>query len=125
MKPLHLKIGEQGEYFAVKHYVKRGFKILKRNYQKKWGEIDIIAKKNNILYFIEVKSVSHETDFDNFLPEENVRQFKKERLKRTINTYLIEKKVSCETDFQIDVAAVYLNNQTGKSKIRVLEDVIL
>jgi len=121
----HNEMGKQGEELAVKHYVKRGFKILKRNYQKKWGEIDIIAKKNNILYFIEVKSVSHETDFNNFLPEENVRQFKKDRLKRTINTYLAEKNVSCETDFQIDVVAIYLNNQTRESKIRVLEDVIL
>lgn len=127
MKPRHLKTGEEGEKIAVKHFVKQGFKILDKNYRKKWGEIDIIAKKSNILHFIEVKTVSYETDFDNYLPEENIRQFKKDRLKRAIKTYLAEKFVSYETlpEFQIDVAAVYLNPQTGESKIRIVEDVIL
>ncbi len=52
------KIGEIGENIAVKFLVKHNFLILNRNYTKKWGEIDIVAEKNNKLYFIEVKSVS-------------------------------------------------------------------
>ena len=121
----HLKTGEKGEDIAVKYFVKRGFKILERNYRKKWGEIDIIAEKGNILHFIEVKTVSYETDFDNYIPEENIRIFKKKRLTRTINTYLAEKNVTHETDFQVDVVAIYLNKETGEYKIRILEDVIL
>ncbi len=50
------KIGELGENIAVKFLTKKGFFISERNYTKKWGEIDIIAEKNNKLYFIEVKS---------------------------------------------------------------------
>ena len=41
----------------MKHLVKHSFKILDRNYRKKWGEIDIVAKKDNILHFIEVKTI--------------------------------------------------------------------
>lgn len=123
----HLEIGRIGEDTVMKHFVKLGFKILDRNYRKKWGEIDIIAKKDNILHFIEVKAVSCETDFDNYLPEENVHSFKRKKLARAVNTYLAEKCVSYETrpEFQIDVAAVFVNIFTKENKIRITENVIL
>jgi len=121
----HLKLGKLGEDIAVKHLVKLGHKKLEQNYRQKWGEIDIITKKKEILHFVEVKTVSYETDYDDYIPEENIRKFKKQRLKRTINTYLTEKKVSGETDFQIDVIAIFLNPITGEHKLRFLEDVIL
>lgn len=126
----HLAIGKTGEDLAVKHLVKQKFKILSQNYRQKWGEIDIIAKKDGILHFIEVKSVSYETDFDNYLPEENVHRFKRKRLARTINTYLAENNVSYETqggepEFQVDIIAVFFDPVTKNSKIRVLENIIL
>ena len=46
------KTGEIGENVASKFLVKRGFTILERNYTKKWGEIDIVAQKDNKIYFI-------------------------------------------------------------------------
>ena len=55
------KTGEIGENIAVKFLMKHGFSILDRNYTKKWGEIDIVAEKDNKISFIEVKSVSCET----------------------------------------------------------------
>ena len=39
------KIGALGENMACRFLVKRGFKVLDRNYSKKWGEIDIVAGK--------------------------------------------------------------------------------
>ena len=54
------KIGEIGENIAVKFLMKHGFSVIDRNYTKKWGEIDIIAKKSEKLYFVEVKSVSRD-----------------------------------------------------------------
>ena len=66
------KIGEIGENMAVKFLVKHGFSILDRNYTKKWGEIDIVAEKNNKLYFVEVKSVSRQT-LDIFVPKSYVK----------------------------------------------------
>ncbi|MFH1978832.1 MAG: YraN family protein [Patescibacteria group bacterium] len=124
----HNEIGEIGEDISVKHLVKLKYKILERNYRKKWGEIDIIAEKEGILHFIEVKTVSCETNFDNYLPEENVHYFKKNRLKRIISTYLAN--VSHETkerelDFQINVIAIFFDPFTKKSRIRMLEDIIL
>lgn len=130
------KIGQIGENVAVKHFVKLRFKILDRNYRKKWGEIDIIAKKDNILHFIEVKSVSYETfpsaksgssdvSYETLRPEENIHFWKRKRLARAIQTYLMEKNVSCETEWCVDMIAVFLNLKTKKAKFRFTENIIL
>ena len=50
------KIGQLGEDVACKFLMKHNFLVLERNYTKKWGEIDIIAKKNSKIHFIEVKT---------------------------------------------------------------------
>jgi len=55
------KIGELGEKIAEKFLKNKGFKIVDRNYTRKWGEIDIITKKGTKLHFIEVKTVSRIT----------------------------------------------------------------
>ncbi len=114
------KIGNLGEDIAVKHLVKHSFDILDRNYRKKWGEIDIVAKKDDILHFIEVKTVSYETN-----PEDNIHFWKRQRLARAIKTYLLEKDVSGETDWQVDSMAVFLDSKTGTSNIRMIENIIL
>src|SRR3989344_5563593 len=94
------KTGEIGENIAVKFLVKQGFLIRERNYTKKWGEIDIIAEKNEKLFFVEVKSVSRETladvsheALDQYHPEDNMHPWKLKRLARTIQTYLLSNKV--------------------------------
>lgn len=124
------KIGTIGENIAVKHIVKLNFKIIERNYRKKWGEIDIIAKKDSILHFIEVKSVSYETfsknvSYETSLPEDNIHYWKRKRLSRVIQSYLLEKSVSYETEWQIDALAVFINLKSMKAKIRFTENIIL
>lgn len=120
------KIGKLGEDIAEKFLAKSDYKILDRNYLKKWGEIDIVTKKENVLHFVEVKTVSHnvihETDYQ---PEDNVHPWKLKRLSRAIQTYLMEKKVSDETEWQIDVIAIFLDFKTRKARIRITENVIL
>lgn len=115
-------IGNLGEDIACKFLMKHGYKILDRNYWKKWGEVDIVAEKNKVLHFIEVKSVSRVTEYD---PEENIHPRKRKRLSRAIQTYLLEKKVSDETEWQIDSLAVFLDFKTRRAKIRMIENIIL
>ena len=51
----HLTLGKQGEDDAAAYLVQKGFEILHRNWRHSYYEIDIIAFKNNVLHFIEVK----------------------------------------------------------------------
>ena len=50
------KFGDLGEDFAEMFLVKHSYRILDRNYRKKFGEIDIVASRDNVVSFIEVKT---------------------------------------------------------------------
>jgi len=130
--------GDIGEEVVCKYLKNKGFSVVERNYLRKWGEIDIIAQKAEKLYFIEVKSVSRESDkagqgsvtrepkrIGQYRPEENVHPSKLKRLHRAIQTYLLDHKVPDEIEWQIDVACVYLDFSTRKAHVEVLENVIL
>lgn len=56
------KRGELGEDLGVKYLKSKGFDIIERNYTKAFGEIDIIAKKGSVIYFVEVKSRMLDTE---------------------------------------------------------------
>jgi putative endonuclease len=122
------KIGELGEDIACKFLMKHGFSILERNYTKKWGEIDIIAQKEDKYYFIEVKSksvktldgVTHETN----RPEDNMHYWKLKRLSRTVQTYLIHNRIG-NTPWQFDLLVVYMDLLKRTARVRVVENVIL
>ena len=138
------QIGEIGEKVACKYLIKQGFFIIERNYTKKIGEIDIICHKDGILHFVEVKTivkrkseVSRVTLDDNqsnkanvsretgtYYPFENVTKYKLRKFSRTIEWYLVEKRVSRETPWQIDVVAVVLNYNTKIATVNVLWNVI-
>lgn len=47
--------GYDAEELACEYLLDLGFEIIDRNWQNRWAEIDIIAKKSNRLYFVEVK----------------------------------------------------------------------
>ncbi len=91
-----------GEDKACNWLKKQGFEILERNFHSKFGEIDIIAKKGEILHFIEVKSTSkdYETAF-------RVNKKKYEKLLKAIDFYLLKKGFS--SDFQLDLLCVQKN----------------
>lgn len=117
------KIGEIGENVAVKFLVKRGFNIIERNYRKKCGEIDIICSKGDKIYFVEVKSVSRETNAheqDDYRPEDNMHPQKILRLGRAISVYLEEKQIEC--DWEVIGVMILLNSVDKTAKITLLDD---
>ena len=127
------KIGEVGENIAVKFLMKHGFNILDRNYTKKWGEIDIVTEKDNKLYFIEVKSVNYlpakalasvDKTQDDYRPEDNMHPWKMKRLSRTIQTYILSKKLD-HREWQVDLLLVFLDLKNKNARVKVVKDIIL
>lgn len=117
------KVGDFGEDFFVKHLVKHKYKVLGRNYFKKWGEIDIIAEKDDVIHFFEVKTVVVKKSVSQYDPEENVHFWKKKRLARAVESYLAEKHIPENASWQIDVGAVFLDLEEKKHTIRITEDI--
>lgn len=112
------KIGKIGEDLAASFLTKKGYKILERNWRCFLGEIDIIAQKDKIWVFCEVKTKSNE----NFgLPEEMVGSKKQKKLKELAEFYLKEKDLlEKKVIFRIDVVAVDLI----KEEIRLIENAV-
>lgn len=125
--------GRLGEEIACRFLISKGFKIIDRNYQKKWGEIDIIFTKGNELHFVEVKSVSrematldvtHET-FDKYRPEDNVHINKIKRISRTIQSYLSFKNISPETVWYFDLITVKLGLKNKKARVFIMDNITI
>jgi len=124
----HLEIGKIGEDQAVAYLKDGGFKVVERNYWKPCGEIDIVAWHGGIIHFVEVKTLSgdvtHGTSPD-FSPEDHMNFSKRQRQKRVIQTYLAEKRIEDEIDWQVDLVCVCLSRIGELLKIEAFEDVVL
>lgn len=139
---LHNELGEMGENIASNFLINKGFKLIERNHNRKWGEIDIILHKDNRLHFVEVKTVKRqsvngffEQPMTNTLskskneirPEENMHIHKVKRLKRVIETYLLENKHKwgSEVVWQFDLVCVYADPDKKVAKVSIMQNLIL
>jgi putative endonuclease len=96
-------IGRNGEQRALAFLKGDGFAILETNYQSKTGEIDIIARKRNLIVFVEVKTrLSARYGY----PEEAVDRKKAQRMIKTAKQFLVSKRLYEKTDIRFDVLAV-------------------
>ena len=120
-----LDIGQLGEDIAARYLSRKGYAVVERNYREKWGEIDIIAKKQGVYRFIEVKAVERdvlrETTQGQYNPLEKVHGKKLARLHRTIVSYLAKKGI--ENVWQLDVVAVEIALKDKKAKCLLIENV--
>jgi putative endonuclease len=99
------KIGLKGELYAVHYLRSKGYEIVANNFYTRYGEIDIVAQKNNRFSFVEVKTRT--SDYFGS-PEEAISFIKIRRLKRTIMKFLLESPIYKQ--WQIDVIAIQLNS---------------
>ncbi|MCX2682715.1 YraN family protein [Campylobacter sp. MIT 21-1685] len=91
--------GIVGEYKACAFLKRNKFEIVMRNFHSKFGEIDIIAKKEGVLHFIEVK-LTH----NDYEPAERLDTRKYKKLIKTIEIYQARYGISC--DFQLDLICI-------------------
>lgn len=118
------ELGNLGEKLAYKFLKGNGFSILETNYQKRIGEIDIIARYNEIIHFIEVKTRTKISSNKYGLPQEAVNFYKKKKLIRTALFYLAEQKYPDDTNWQIDVIAIIIDKDKNKAKINHIENAV-
>ncbi len=107
----------KGEKLAGKFLKKRGYKILKRNYAGKSGEIDIIAYDNGTISFVEVKTRQSE----NYGPPElAVTREKRKRIIRTSLSYLAINHIE-DIDYRFDVVSILFKEDDTNPNIELFK----
>ena len=111
------RIGNIGERLAKVYLLINGYQILKCNYRIKIGEIDIIAKKNNIIHFVEVKTRTNKR----IEARESIGKLKCSHIWRVAKYYIYINKIY-NIGCQIDAIEVYL--QKNSIEIDHIEQII-
>ena len=127
----HYNIGKLGEDLAFKYLRNAGYTVINRNYLKKYGEIDIVARgTGGKVHFIEVKTVSYETldilkrevTRETWRPEELVHERKLHQIHKAVQSWLA--KHNYQGEFQIDVLALRVVPKTKYATINYIENII-
>jgi len=109
MKKFNYQKGKQGETIAKNFLIKKGYQIIKTNFQNRLGEIDLVAVKDKALIFIEVKLKSGE-QFGS--PEEMITPGKIWQIKRIAQAFLQEnpKLATNHPLYRIDAVCIVLED---------------
>lgn len=100
--------GALAEEQATVFLVDQGYEIIDRNWRCRSGELDIVARKEDCLVFVEVRSRSGSTRYGT--PAESVNTHKMIQVRKTAEVYLLYKQIDFATImFRFDVIAVLLN----------------
>tara|TARA_B100000780_G_scaffold272646_1_gene235146 strand:+ start:1158 stop:1517 length:360 start_codon:yes stop_codon:yes gene_type:complete len=94
----HYELGKQGEQLAIDYLIKKGYKIVARNWRFQKAEIDIIAIREEILVSVEVKTRST-NEFGN--PQDFVNPKKIKLMVMAMNEYVLRKDLNLEVRFDI------------------------
>ncbi|MFA6711869.1 MAG: YraN family protein [Candidatus Caldatribacteriota bacterium] len=100
-------IGKIGEELARHYLSKKGYHILEQNYRVVFGEIDIIAEKNNCICFIEVKCRKSQKYG---LPEESITKYKMNKIIKVAQLYIKQKGIEDKL-FRFDVITLQFNHR--------------
>lgn len=114
-------LGEKGEIATKKEMEKRGYRLVKKNFLIRGGEIDLIMEKDHKIVFLEVKT---RTDDCWGTPMESIDQRKKDHLIRTAEVYLHQNKID-DADVAFWGSAVYVDPKGQIKSVEILEDIFV
>lgn len=117
MKLSPQKSGTIAEKFASKFLSSKGYKIIENNFRTRFGEIDLIAKENDVICFVEVK---YRKNSDFGLPEDFVDMRKQKKIIKTAFIYLAKHNIS-DVNIRFDVVAVEPDSK-GSYNCRLIKD---
>jgi len=122
------EVGALGEKVAAEYLRRLGMKIVAKNVARKTGELDIIAKKDDGLYFVEVKSImcdefpSEDSRTDHYEPSANLHEAKIRKVARTAEWYVAN--TDWEGEWQVDGVLVWLRRRDGMARVRYLPQIL-
>ena len=99
------QVGRQGEDIAADYLQIKGYQILDRNYHSRFGEVDLVAEKDGVIVFVEVKA---RTNNRFGLPEESVTPEKLEKIYDTA-LFWLQEHPELPDDWRVDVIAIQLD----------------
>ncbi|NJW52241.1 YraN family protein [Salinimicrobium oceani] len=114
----HNELGKKGEDMAVAFLLKNGYEVVARNFMYQKAEVDIIARKGDILAVVEVKTRST-PDFGD--PQDFVKKKQINQLVKAIDHFVNEHHLNVEVRF--DIIAI-IKNKAG-TRMEHLEDAFL
>jgi len=115
------ELGFLAEGIARHYLIKKGYEILAANYKLKFGEIDIVAQKENTISFVEVKALKK--PYEGFEPEMRVDYKKKNKLINLATAYMLNKK-NGDAGWQIDIISVIFDQENKKAKIKHFKNAV-
>lgn len=116
------ELGFLAENIAARHLESKGYEVIERNYRRPWGEIDLIAKSNEVVVFVEVKANSRRFA-GNFEPELRVDHRKVAKIVRTAQLYLGDDLGACGIEWRVDVVSVTFDELAKKAKIKHFKNI--
>lgn len=115
----HLSTGILGENLAVKFLTSHGYKIIERNFKKRYGDIDIVALDDETLVFVEVKTRKS----DEYGPgEDTITPYKMRSLVKSSQYYCYKKEIE-DKPMRIDLVCVEMTDDLKVQKIEVYKNI--
>jgi len=99
-------LGRKGEDLARKFFIKKKYNIVAHNFRCRYGEIDLILRKDKSFRFVEVK---FRKTLDYGLPQESVVKKKQRRIRNAAVYWLRLRNLPLDLDIHFDVLAIIEN----------------
>jgi len=121
LKDNRKKLGFLAEGIARHYLIKKGYKILAANYKMNFGEIDIIAQKDDMVVFTEVKA--NIKLYEGLEPELRVDYKKQNKLIKLATAYMLNKKMT-DTGWRLDIISVVFDSENKKAHIKHFKNAV-
>ncbi|MCI0439435.1 MAG: YraN family protein [Chloroflexi bacterium] len=113
-------LGKRGEQLARRHIEASGYLVLEANYRTRHGEIDLVAEKDGVLAFVEVRT-RRGGSFGT--PEESVTPEKQAHLVAAAQEYLQARQLE-DREWRIDLVAVEMDSRGRLLRVEIIENAV-